>query len=145
MRRLGALRSIRFSLSVMLAMAVALLSAPSASAAPRSSSVTPIVLFPAFHFTKLQVTVRNQVAAPGCPRFGSFEDWFLNSSPSTSFSQVCQDELLTLRYRANPAMPMPLRFSNQRGVEVRIADYGKTESAPFYETMYEALEAQGYT
>ena len=28
---------------------------------------------------------------------------------------------------------------------VRILDYGKTESAPFYEPMYEALEAAGYT
>ena len=28
---------------------------------------------------------------------------------------------------------------------MRILDYGKTESAPFYEPMYEALEASGYT
>ena len=38
--------------------------------------------------------------------------------------------------------PMAHRFSNQRGVSVRILDYGKTESAPFYEPMYEALEAR---
>ena len=39
---------------------------------------------------------------------------------------------------------MPERFSNQRGVFVSIEDYGKTQSAPFYEPMYQALEAVGY-
>jgi lysophospholipase-3 len=110
-----------------------------------ASQRTPVVLFPAFHFTKLQVTVRSQTTAPACPRFGTFEDWFLNDHPSTTFSQVCRDELLTLRYDANSHKPMPQRFSNQRGVAVEILDYGKTASAPFYEPMYEALEAAGYT
>ena len=58
---------------------------------------TPVVVFPAFHFTKLEVMVRDQVVAPECPSSGSFEDWFLNDDPSTTFSQVCQDKLLTLR------------------------------------------------
>ena len=40
---------------------------------------------------------------------------------------------------------MRLRFSEQRGVKVKIADYGKTASAPAYEPMYQALEAAGYT
>src|SRR5258705_1331545 len=40
---------------------------------------------------------------------------------------------------------MRLRFSEQPGVTVRIADYGRTESAPAYEDMYRALEAAGYT
>jgi lysophospholipase-3 len=39
---------------------------------------------------------------------------------------------------------MPQRFRDQRGVDVRIENYGKTESAPFYEPMYEALEEAGY-
>ncbi len=110
----------------------------------RGVSRTPVIVFPAFHFTKLEVTVRNQVAAPECPRSGTFEDWFLNDQPSTTFSQVCQDKLLTLRFDSNPAKPMSKRFRDQRGVKVRIKDYGKTESAPFYEPMYEALEAAGY-
>ncbi len=99
--------------------------------------LTPVVLFPAFHFTKLEVTVRGQKVAPECPRFGSFEDWFLNDSPSTTFSQVCQDKLMTLRITRHG-------FLDQKGVTVRIKDYGETESAPFYEPMYEALEAAGY-
>ena len=41
---------------------------------------TPVVLFPAFHLTKLQVTVHDQVVAPECPRSGSFEDWFRNDA-----------------------------------------------------------------
>jgi lysophospholipase-3 len=108
------------------------------------TQLNPVVLFPAFHFTKLLVTVRNQVVAPECPLSGTFQDWFANDHPSTTFSQVCRDKMLTLRYDANPEKPMPLRFSNQRGVTVQIIDYGMTQSAPFYETLYKALEAAGY-
>jgi len=106
---------------------------------------TPVVLFPAFHFTKLLVTVHDQDAAPGCPRSGTFQDWFLNDHPSKRFSQVCEDKLLTLRYARHSHKAWPKRFSNQRGVSVRILHYGKTESAPFYEPLYTALEAAGYT
>ena len=42
-------------------------------------------------------------------------------------------------------MPMRLRFRENHGVQVSIIDYGKTASAPFYELMYTALEAAGYT
>jgi lecithin-cholesterol acyltransferase len=122
---------------------------PAATSASGSAGAethrTPVVLFPAFHFTKLLVTVRDQTAAPGCPRSGTFQDWFLNDRPRTEFGQVCQDKLLTLRYDGRGHKPMARRFSNQRGVSVRILDYGSTESAPFYEPMYEALEAVGYT
>ena len=116
-----------------------------AVAAPRSpGALTPLVLFPAFHFTRLLVTVRNQTLTPNAPRSGAFEDWYQNPNPSTAFSQVARDQLLTLQYDPNPAKPMPLRFSNQQGVSVSIINYGRTQSAPFYETMYQALEAAGY-
>jgi lysophospholipase-3 len=129
---------------VLCALAVAVWVAPTRSASA-SEPLTPVVLFPAFHFTKLKVTVRDQTAAPSCPRSGSFEDWYQNPHPSTSFSQLCRDELMTLRYDADPRLPMPQRFSEQRGVSVRIIAYGSTDSAPFYEPMYRALEAVGYT
>lgn len=116
----------------------------SAAAAPRAAGRTPIVLFPAFHFTKLLVTVHNQTVAPGCPGSGSFTDWFQNTAPSTTFSQLCEDELMTLRYNPDRHLPMPMRFSNQPGVSVSIIDYGSTSSAPFYTPMYQALEAAGY-
>src|SRR6478735_1372521 len=116
-----------------------------ASDSGSSTQRTPVVLFPAFHFTKLLVTVHDQVAAPGCPRSGTFQDWFLNDHPSARFSQVCEDKLLTLRYDGGEDTPWARRFSNPRGVTVRILHYGTTESAPFYEPMYEALEAKGYT
>jgi lecithin-cholesterol acyltransferase len=136
------------SARIALAIATVLVVLPSvgsgAVGARADDARTPVVLFPAFHFTKLLVTVRNQTVAPDCPRSGTFEDWFSNDHPSTTFSQVCRDELLTLRYDDNPSKPMPHRFSNQRGVTVDILDYGKTESAPFYESLYEALEADGY-
>ena len=131
-------------IGVLAALAAATAGVASSAAAP-PREVTPVVLFPAFHFTKLLVTVHNQTAAPGCPRSGSFQDWFANPHPGKAFSQVCRDELLTLRYNPNPRLPMPRRFSNQRGVTVRIIDYGQTASAPFYAPMYRALEAAGYT
>ena len=39
---------------------------------------TPVVLFPAFHLTKLKVMVENQTVAPECPARSHFEDWFQN-------------------------------------------------------------------
>jgi lysophospholipase-3 len=117
----------------------------SPAASPRPKPLTPVVLFPAFHFTKLEVIVRNQTTAPGCPRSGTFQDWFSNPHPSRAFSQVCRDELMTLRYNPDPSVPMPQRFSEQPGVTVKIIDYGRTSSAPFYDPLYQALEKAGYT
>jgi lysophospholipase-3 len=117
----------------------------STAAAPRPQPLTPVVLFPAFHFTKLEVIVRNQTTAPGCPRSGTFQDWFSNPHPSQAFSQVCRDELMTLRYNPDPSVPMPQRFSEQPGVTVKIIDYGRTASAPFYGPLYQALVKAGYT
>lgn len=139
-----ALRSVPASMALVIAMGLALLTGPAAVSASDHSGRTPVVLFPAFHFTKLRVTVNNQTVAPNCPRSGSFEDWFLNDHPSTTFSQVCRDKLMTLRYDANRTEPMPERFSNQRGVTIQIIGYGTTQSAPFYESMYQALEGAGY-
>ncbi|WP_211766042.1 lipase/acyltransferase domain-containing protein [Kutzneria sp. CA-103260] len=132
----------RFLIRAAVAAAVALAVLPGTAGAS-SPSRTPVVLFPAFHLTKLQVTVRGQTTDPYCPRSGTFQDWYQNTQAS-AFSQVCQDELETLRYDPNPAKPMPLRFSEQPGVTVNVIDYGKTDSAPFYETLYKTLESAGY-
>jgi lysophospholipase-3 len=110
-----------------------------------SPGVTPVVVFPAFHFTKLLANVNNQTVAPECPASGTFEDWFENDEPFTEFSQVCRDKLLTLVYNPNNAVPMPERFSNQPGVTIELLDFGTTESAPFYEPLYAFLEDAGYT
>ena len=111
---------------------------------PQAAGPAPIVLFPAWHFTRLQVVVKNQAVDPACPSSGTFED-LVFFDPGPPFSQVCRDELLTLRYDANSHKPMRLRFSEQPGVTVKVADYGLTASAPAYEPMYAALEAAGYT
>ena len=50
---------------------------------------------------------------------------------------------MTLVYDADPAKPMSERFSNQPGVFTSIGDFGKTASAPFYEPLYQFLEARG--
>ena len=140
-------KHLRLTLVALTVAAVAVVApTPSAvTARPRpADGPTPIVLFPAWHFTRLKVSVHDQRVDPDCPRSGTFEDLvFLPLEPP--FSQVCRDELLTLRYSPNPHKPMRLRFSEQRGVTVSIPDYGKTASAPGYEAMYEALEAAGYT
>jgi lysophospholipase-3 len=125
--------------------AVALFVPPGTAARATKPRLTPVVLFPAFHLTRLKVTVRNQTVDPACPRSGSFEDFFQNPHPGGRFSQVCRDKLMTLRYNANPTLPMPRRFSNQPGVTVSVIEYGKTDSAPSYQPMYQALERAGYT
>lgn len=130
-------------LRILLSVLVLLAAAP-ATARAATSHRTPVVLFPAFHLTKLTVSVEGGTTAPGCPRTGSFEDWYRNDHPSTVFSQVCQDRLLTLRYDPDRTRPMPSRFSEQPGVTVRIKDYGSTRSAPFYTPLYRALESHGY-
>jgi len=135
-------------LGVLIGIAVAtVLFAPARAKAslerPSAGARTPVVMFPAYFFTTLKVTVHHQTVAPECPSAGSFRVFFLNDEPS-AFSLVCQQKLLTMRYQANPAKPMRQRFRDQRGVDVRIENYGKTESAPFYEPMYEALEEAGY-
>jgi lysophospholipase-3 len=127
-----------------IAVAAVLLVPAAAKAAPeRPSGRTPVVMFPAYFFTTLRVTVHHQTVAPECPSSGSFRVFYLNDEPS-AFSKVCVQKLLTLRYDASPAKPMAERFKDQRGVDVKIENYGKTESAPFYEPMYEALEGAGY-
>ena len=121
--------------------AVALAVVPGSAAA---AARTPVVLFPAYTATKIKVTVNGQTAAPECPSSGTFEDWVGNPAPIGSFSQECRDKLMTLRYNASRS-PFARRFSFQRGVTMRIPQYGKTESAPLYEEMYKALEAAGWT
>jgi lecithin-cholesterol acyltransferase len=138
LRILGALTGVLAAVGLF----VAAPASASLDASPRTAR-TPVVMFPAYFFTTLRIVVHHQTVAPECPRSGSFRVFFLNDEPS-AFSKECQQKLLTLRYDAKPAKPMSQRFRDQRGVDVRIEDYGKTESAPFYEPMYEALEDAGY-
>src|SRR5205809_5692041 len=106
------------------ALAGFVLSAGASASKPRQEGgLTPVVLFPAYHFTRLLVTVHDQRVDPTCPRSGSFEDYFPNPAPSTNFSQVCRDELMTLSYR--PSGAWETRFRDPPGVDVQIEAYGK--------------------
>jgi lecithin-cholesterol acyltransferase len=109
-----------------------------------SDPLTPVVVFPGFYTSKIEVKVQNQSVAPECPESGTFEVWFRNDSPSIEFSQVCQDRLLTLVVDPDDSKPMPERFSNQPGVTVELKNFGQTQSAPLYEPLYAFLEAAGY-
>jgi lysophospholipase-3 len=128
----------------LLLLAPAMLMPARAEAKTTRPGLTPIVLFPAWHFTRLTFTVKNQTTDPNCPGSGTFED-LVFGDPGSAFSQVCRDELSTLRYDRRSHKPIRLRFHEQRGVTVSIPDFGTVASAPFYEPMYEALEAAGYT
>ena len=141
----GTRRTRLVGLGLVTALLLGVLPGTAAAKGHTEPGLTPIVLFPAYHFTKLQVSVDGQTVDPSCPGNGAFEDWFPNDQPSQTFSQVCRDELMTLRYKAKAHGPMRLRFKEQHGVRVSIIDYGMTSSSPFYEPMYEALEAAGYT
>ena len=127
-------------------LAVIAVLAPSGAAAPqRGHRLTPVVLFPAFHLHPATGDGSGPDGGARLPRSGTFEDWYQNPHPSTRFSQVCRDELMTLRYNPSPKLPMPRRFSDPRGVTVKVIDYGQTASAPYYRPMYRALERAGYT
>lgn len=114
------------------------------AATAMANPLTPVVVFPAFHFTRLEVVANNQTAFPECPASGTFEDWYLNPNSSTQFSQVCKDKLMTLVVDPDTCKPMWERFFNQPGVTVRVKHYGDTDSAPFYEDLYAYLEVNGY-
>jgi lecithin-cholesterol acyltransferase len=119
-----------------------------AGAADRSSddsgkAVNPVVLFPAYTYTRLQVTVAGQRTDPACPATGHFEI-LAGDDDTSAFSSICKDELITLRYRQHSKLPFAQRFSEQPGVRTSIPDYGSTRSAPFYEPLYTTLEHAGY-
>ena len=67
--------------------------------------LTPIILFPGWGGTRLEVSVDNQTVAPECPTSGTFEYTFFPDHPSTEFTQMCQDKLLTLVYNFDPQQP----------------------------------------
>ena len=124
-------------MSALFALAFAPLS-PAAATSP-----TPVVFFPGYGTTTLRVAVRNQTSVKGCPRSGSFEDG-IPADVGTTFSQVCRDRLLTPRWRSDPRLSFPERFSLPPGVKVSIPHYGQTSSAPVYGALYTALESAGY-
>jgi lecithin-cholesterol acyltransferase len=140
-----ALRRVLLAVAVMAGVATAAVPARADlhTGQPGQPGHAPVVMFPAFHFTKLLVTVHDQRADPRCPRSGTFQDWFQDNVRSM-FSQVCRDELLTLRYDPDPRLPMARRFSDQPGVSVRLLDYGSVRSAPYYQPLYAALEKAGW-
>ena len=135
------MKTVKSLLIVTLVACLLVAAVPSQAETPH---LTPVVLFPGWFATALEVKVSHQTAFPECPSSGTF-DWVAgNPNPSTEFSLVCQDKLLTLVLDPDRGEPMPERISNQRGVKVSIVDYGKTTSAPSYEPLYAFLEQAGY-
>jgi lecithin-cholesterol acyltransferase len=106
------------------------------------NSIAPVVLFPAFHFTKLLVSVDATSVATA---YGSFENCFAHDDDSPSFPRTLRNKLLTLEYNPTNSIPMSQRFCNARGVHTSISGFPTACSAPFYEPLYTFLEQRGYT
>ncbi|MCG8458568.1 MAG: hypothetical protein MI919_20000 [Holophagales bacterium] len=132
------------SRSLLLAICAALLLLPAVPAAAAGGGLTPVVIFPAYHFNVLEVWVLGQTRFPECPAWGVYEVWFPNPNPSASFSQECQDKLMSLVVDPDSSKPMAERFSNQPRVLVLQKHYSRTESSPSYEPMYAFLESHGW-
>ncbi len=140
------MKILKVSLIALTLLALVLMTgSPVSAQVPQDKHLTPVILFPGWGGTRLEVRVHNQTVAPECPRSGTFE-YYLFAPSSTEFSQVCQDKLLTLVYQFDTRkLGSAPRVSEQRGVRVRVADYGMTESVPLYETLFAFLEQAGYT
>jgi len=137
-------RRVRRWLLVLPALLVAVtLTGPAAHGSSPGAAVNPVVLFPAYTYTRLRVSVTGQVTDPACPATGRFEI-LAGTADTSAFSSICQDELITLRYRRHSASPFARRFSEQPGVTTSVPDYGSTRSAPFYQPLYRTLERVGY-
>ncbi len=116
--------------------------APGSAAA--ATARTPVVFFPGYGTTILQVSVHDQTTVKGCPASGMYQDG-IPANLGTTFSQVCRDELITPRWSHNAKLPWPQRLSLPPGVRITIPNYGQTSSAPVYSGFYAALENAGYT
>ncbi len=127
-----------------LAMLVLVLASIGASSAAAATPRTPVVFFPGYGTTILQVTVSGQTTVKSCPSSGSFQ-YGIPANPGTTFSQTCRDRLITGRWSTNRSLPWPKRFSFAPGVRITIPNYGQTSSAPVYNDLYTALEDAGYT
>jgi lecithin-cholesterol acyltransferase len=130
----------RVAIATGVALALAAVNAGAAAAAPR----TPVVFFPGYGTTILQVTVHDQTTVKGCPASGAYQDG-IPANVGTTFSQVCRDELITPRWSRNATLPWSERFSLPPGVKITIPNYSQTSSAPVYNPLFTALENAGYT
>ena len=67
----GSMRALRVRVALIVAALLLLVPATlrpiAAAAKPAGPGVTPIVLFPAWHFTRLTFTVKHQTTDPNCP------------------------------------------------------------------------------
>ena len=122
----------------------AVLAVTSASSTAAAAPRTPVVFFPGYGTTILQVTVDGQTSVKGCPGSGTYQDG-IPANLGTTFSQTCRDRLITPRWSPDRSLPFQKRFSLPPGVKITIPHYGQTTSAPVYNSFYTALEVAGYT
>ena len=130
------------TVAALIATVVSTAVAPSVASASRSPR-TPVVFFPGYGTTILQVTVRGQHGVAGCAPSGSFQDG-IPADVGTTYDEICRARLLTPSYPGSARIAIARRFRRPAGVRVTIPHYGEPSSAPVYAGLYSALERAGY-
>jgi lecithin-cholesterol acyltransferase len=100
----------------------------------------PVVFFPGYGLSVMQVTVEGQTAYPSCPASGNYSLHYQAASSQNGFDITCMTQLLTLSYNNITGA-----FSNVPGVTPILQDFGSVACAPFYEPFFNALRDDGWT
>lgn len=100
----------------------------------------PVVFFPGYGLSVMQVTVEGQTAFPSCPGSGNYSLHYQSPSTQNGFDLTCMTQLLTLSYNN-----ITRSFSNVPGVTPMLQDFGSAACAPFYEPFFTALRDDGWT
>lgn len=109
-------------------------------------SLEPVLLFPGYSLSNMQVTVTNG-QLPGCPTSGTFTVGFTMDKTQGSFSEECMMNFLNLTY--NPSAQPPNQFSSRPDVSVTIVGRETGDVACLasdtYQGMIDYFTAKGYT
>ncbi len=97
----------RISIVIVVLTLLVFSSLPAAAQAPQDSSpghrLTPVVLFPGWGGTRLEVRVHNQTVAPECPRSGTFEYTFFPAAPQHRVQPGVPGQAVDACVRLRPA------------------------------------------
>jgi lysophospholipase-3 len=109
-------------------------------------SVNPILFFPGYSLSKLQVTVTNGQLA-GCPTSGNFTVQYTMEKTQNGFDEQCMMNFLNLTYNAGAQAPN--MFSNRADVSISIPgrETGNISclGSSIYDGMVNFFVGKGYT
>ena len=99
----------------------------------------PMVFFPGYGSTILQVDVEGQEMFPACPKSGSYSIYFGYDPNQGGFGELCTMQLLKILFD-----PTTGQFSSVPGVSVSIPNFGQLNCTQDYGTLFHFLELQGF-